>query len=108
MVLTGYVFPSEVVGVVGVSEVSRVEDVDISLVDDLRVEWWYFIGGVGEEVKPIFCLVEGFGEEDEIGAVDRGGLDVYASEFDVFGVDTFGFWVGGGLLPRMWWMEEKE
>lgn len=53
-------------------------------------------------------MVEGFGEEDEIRAVGGGGLDVDASEFDVFGVDAFWFWVGEGVLPRMWWMEEKE
>ena len=32
---TGYVLPPEVLGVVGVYEVSRVEDVDVALVDDL-------------------------------------------------------------------------
>ena len=32
---TGYVLPSEVLAVVGVAEVSRVEDVDVALVDDL-------------------------------------------------------------------------
>jgi hypothetical protein len=53
-------------------------------------------------------LVEGLGEEDEIGAVGCGGLDVDAAELDVFGVDAFGLWVGEEVLPRMWWMEEKE
>lgn len=32
---TAQIFPSEVVGAIGVTEISRVEDVDIPLVDDL-------------------------------------------------------------------------
>ena len=51
------IFPPEVVGAIGVTEISRVEDVHISLVDD-------FVGWVGEEIKPAFGLIEGFREED--------------------------------------------
>jgi hypothetical protein len=32
---TAQIFPAEVVGAIGVTEISRVEDVDIPLVDDL-------------------------------------------------------------------------
>jgi hypothetical protein len=52
-------------------------------------------------------LVEGLGEEDEVGTVVGGGFDVDAAEFDVVGVDELRFWVGGGVLPRMWVMVEK-
>ena len=68
----------------------------------------YFVGGVAEEVEPVFGLVEGFGEEDQVGAVCGGGLDVHAAEFDVARVDELRFWMGGWVLPRMWVMVEKE
>jgi hypothetical protein len=35
--VTGYVFPSKVLAMVGVAEVAGVQDVDIALVDDLDV-----------------------------------------------------------------------
>ena len=68
----------------------------------------YLVRWIGEEVEPILGLVECFGEEDEVGAVGGGGLDVHASQFDVFGVDAFRFWVGEGVLPRMCWIVEKQ
>ena len=63
--------------------------------------------GTSEEVEPALDLVEGFGEEDEIGAVLLGGLDLHASQAHILRVDVLGFWIEGNILPRMWWMVEK-
>jgi hypothetical protein len=67
----------------------------------------YFVEGVGEEVEPVFHLVEGLGEEDEVRTVLCGGFDMHASELDVLGVDALGLYLGTGLLPRMWLMTEN-
>jgi hypothetical protein len=69
--------------VIRVAEVSGVQDIDIALVDD-------FVGWVEEEVEPILGLIEYLWEKDEIGTIGSGGLNVYASKFDVFGVGPDG------------------
>ena len=46
-----------------------------------------FVGWVAEEVEPALNLVEGFREEEQIGAILGGGLHPHSSQFDVFGVD---------------------
>lgn len=68
----------------------------------------YLVGRIREKVEPVLGLVECLGEEDEIGAVGRGGLDVHAAQPDVLGVNALGLWMGEEILPRMCWMEEKQ
>ena len=63
--VVGNVFPSESFTVIGVTKVSAIEDVDISLMN-------YFVFWSSEKLKPIFCLIEYFGEEDKSGTVRRG------------------------------------
>lgn len=46
--------------------------------------------GVEEEGDPVFCLVEDFGEEDQVGGVIGGGLDVDASQLHILGAGQFG------------------
>lgn len=43
---TGYIFPAEIVGVVGVTEISWVEDVDVPLVNDLDGESCTLLSGL--------------------------------------------------------------
>lgn len=64
----------------------------------------YFVVRIAEEPEPALGLVEGFGDEDEVGAVLLGGLNANAPELDCVVVSGFGFWIGARVLPRMWVM----
>lgn len=77
------------------------------MIDDLREKRGYFVGWIGEEVEPILGLVERLREEDKVGTVVGGGLDVDASELDVLRLNALGFLLRVGVLPRMWWITEN-
>lgn len=46
----------------------------------------YFVVRVAEKAKPVFDLVEGFGEEDEVWTIVGSGFDVDSSKFNTFSV----------------------
>ncbi len=46
----------------------------------------YFVFGAAEKAEPILDLVEGLGEEDQVGTIFGRGFDVHSSEFDTFAV----------------------
>lgn len=77
--VVGNVFPSELFTVIGGTKITRVEDVNISLVND-------FIVGIAEKAEPVFNLIEGFREENEVRTIVGSGFDVDSSEFDAFRV----------------------
>ena len=67
----------------------------------------YSVPGVEEEGDPVFCLVEDFGEEDEVGSVIGGGLDVDASQLHILRAGQFGLYISWFLLPLMCLMVEN-
>jgi hypothetical protein len=49
----------------------------------LLLERGYFVERVGEELQPVFGLIEDLRDKDEGRAIGSGGLDVNSSEFDL-------------------------
>ena len=91
--VTCCILPGKAIGVVGVAEVSWIQDVDISLMYDLRWSCMYFIEWVGEEVKPVLSLIEYFRYEDQVGTIFRCRFDMDTSQFDVVGVYQLRFYI---------------
>ena len=86
--VVGVALPRHVGVAIRVAEVPGVQDPDVALAGDL-------VGGVGEELEPVLGLVEGLGDEDEVGTVLHRRLDVDASELDFVFCPETGSCIGG-------------
>ena len=64
---TAQIFPPEVVGAIGVTEISRVEDIHISLVDNLTNYWDTLLAGLEKKSSQLSVWSKASGKKIRLG-----------------------------------------